>query len=160
MKAKINNQILRVQIINNNYNDHAVEVKILEGTFSGKCAIVEKADLITSKYTLKAECKKYESEDSYERSLDNSNYYRTLDFDLSVKSEDKETAEYIFDEIASYMELELKEYDFQFARCTSYGEIEDKLYLDTASVEYTHGLMVETKKAIMTAYKEAKKSLR
>lgn len=160
MKANINNKLYKVKVINSNYNNHSIEVKILEGTFAGKCAIVEKSDLVTAKYTVSAKCSKYESEDSYERSLDNSSYYRTLDFDLSVKSEDEETANYIFDKIAEYMESELKEYDFQFARCTSYGEVEDKLYLNTASIDFQHGFMAETKKAIMTSYKEVKKLLR
>jgi hypothetical protein len=160
MKANINNKLYEVKIMNSNYNDHAVEVKILEGTFSGKNTIVEKSDLVTAKYTVKAECSKYQSEDEYERSLTTSNYYRNLDFDLSITSEDEETANYIFDKITNYMESELKEYGFEFARCTGFGQIEDNLYLDTASVNYTHGLMTETKKAIMTVYKEAKKSLR
>jgi hypothetical protein len=63
MKAKINNQILRVQIMNDSYNDHAVEVKILEGTFKDKCTIVEKADLITpAKLTLNQLVKLVKSE--------------------------------------------------------------------------------------------------
>lgn len=46
MKAMINNQLLTVEIKDNNYNDHAVEVVILEGTFKGKYTIVEKKDLV------------------------------------------------------------------------------------------------------------------
>lgn len=33
--ALINNKQMEVQIINNNYNDHASEVEILEGTWKG-----------------------------------------------------------------------------------------------------------------------------
>lgn len=63
MKANINNQILRVQIMNDNYNDHSVEVKILEGTFKGKCTIVEQSDLITpAKLTLNQLVKLVKSE--------------------------------------------------------------------------------------------------
>lgn len=160
MKANINNQLLEVKVINANYNDHAVEVKILEGVFSGKCAIVEKSDLVTAKYTISFKAEKYESENEYEKTLAWSNNYRTLDFNLEIKSEDEDTANYIFDKIASYMESELKECDFQFARCTGYGDVENNQYIDTASINFVHGQMAETKKNIMTAYKEAKKSLR
>jgi hypothetical protein len=150
-------QELEVRVINSNYNDHAVEVKILEGTFSGKCAIVEKSDLVVAKYTVKAECKKYESEDSYERSLVTSNYYRTLEFELTIVSEDEQTQDYIYNAISNYMESELQEYDFQFSGCPI---IENGQYFESASVEYVHGQMAEAKKTVMTAYKEAKKSLR
>lgn len=46
MKAMINNQLLTVEVKDVNYNDHAVEVEILEGTFKGKYIIVEKKDLV------------------------------------------------------------------------------------------------------------------
>jgi hypothetical protein len=49
--------------MNDNYNDHAVEVKILEGTFKGKMTIVEKTDLITpAKMTLNQLVKLVKSE--------------------------------------------------------------------------------------------------
>jgi hypothetical protein len=49
MKAKIDNKILKVRIINNNYNDHAKEVEILEGTFMGVYTIVKNKDFIEDK---------------------------------------------------------------------------------------------------------------
>jgi hypothetical protein len=160
MKANINNQVLTIEVINSNYNNHASEVKILEGTFSGKCAIVENSDLITDKYTVSFKAEKYESENSYEKTLELSNNQRYLDFNLEIKSENEDTANYIFDKIANYIESELKsEYGFEFARCTGYDK-DYQSYVDTASINFEHGFMVETKKAIMTAYKEAKKSLK
>lgn len=53
MKAKINNNILEVRIINSNYNDHAKEIEILEGTFKGVYAIVENNDFIIEQPTKK-----------------------------------------------------------------------------------------------------------
>lgn len=50
MLANINNQIVSVKIIDNNYNDHAKEVQILEGTHKGQYAIVEDKDIIINTY--------------------------------------------------------------------------------------------------------------
>lgn len=110
-----------------------------------------------AKYTVSFNTTKYESEDKYSRELINSNYFRTLDFNLTITSEDEDTAYYIFTKISSYMEAELKEYGFEFARCTGYGEVEANQFVDTASINFEHGSMAEIKKAVMTAYKEAKK---
>lgn len=160
MKANINNQILEVEVINSNYNNHSVEVKILEGTFSGKCTIVENSDLVADKYIVSFKANKYESENAYEKTLAWSNNHRTLDFNLEIKSENEDTANYIFDKIANYMESELKsEYGFEFGRCTGYDK-DYQSYVDTASINFEHGFMAEIKKAVMTAYKEAKKSLK
>lgn len=49
MKAMINNQVLDVRMINSNYNDHAKEVEIIEGTFKGNYCIVENHDFIVEK---------------------------------------------------------------------------------------------------------------
>lgn len=49
MKARINNDVVEVKVIDSNYNEHASEVKILSGTFQGKCTIVENEDLIPEK---------------------------------------------------------------------------------------------------------------
>ncbi|OSA95764.1 UNVERIFIED_ORG: hypothetical protein B2H93_04900 [Clostridium botulinum] len=46
MKAKINNKVLRVEMVDNNYNNHASEVRVMEGTFKGRLCIVENTDLI------------------------------------------------------------------------------------------------------------------
>ncbi|WP_252225345.1 MULTISPECIES: hypothetical protein [unclassified Clostridium] len=46
MKAKIDNKVLRVEMVDSNYNDHASEVRIIEGTFNGRLCIVENTDLI------------------------------------------------------------------------------------------------------------------
>lgn len=46
--ALINNKQMEVQIINNDYNDHASEVEILEGTWKGQRVIVENKDLIVT----------------------------------------------------------------------------------------------------------------
>jgi len=53
MKAKIDNNILEVKVINSNYNDHAKEVEILEGIFKGVYAIVENHDFIIEQPTNK-----------------------------------------------------------------------------------------------------------
>ncbi len=50
MLANINNQMVSVKIIDNNYNDHAKEVQILEGTHKGQYAIVEDKDIIINTY--------------------------------------------------------------------------------------------------------------
>lgn len=49
MKAKIDNRVTEVQIINEYYNEHAVEVKIAEGLHKGNFCIVEKKDLVKEK---------------------------------------------------------------------------------------------------------------
>jgi len=51
MKARIDNRIEEVEIIDANYNDYAVEVKTIGGKFDGVYAIVEKQDLIKEKKT-------------------------------------------------------------------------------------------------------------
>lgn len=157
MKANINNQVLEIEVINSNYNNHASEVKILEGTFTGKKAIVENTDLTIDKYTVSAKCSMYQSEDSYERTLFNSDYSRSLQFELTITSENEDTQNYIFDKIANYMQSEIKECNFQFAGCPT---IESGQYWDCASIDFEHGSMTEIKKAIMATYKEAKKSLK
>jgi len=150
-------QELEVRVVNANYNDHAVEVQILEGSFKGQRTIVEKSDLVIAKYTVKAECKKYENEDSYKRTLWDSDYHRSLSFELTVTCEDEATQDYIVEKIESYMRKELKEYNFQLSGCPT---IENGQYWDCASVDFQHGFMTEIKKDIMTTYKEAKKLLK
>ena len=49
MKAKIDNKIVEVEVINPKYNDESMEVKLLEGSFKGYNAIVLKRDLIKEK---------------------------------------------------------------------------------------------------------------
>ena len=51
VKARINNKIVDVEIIDGNYNDHAKEVKVLNGTFKGKYTIVENNDFIVDTYS-------------------------------------------------------------------------------------------------------------
>ena len=48
MKAIINNKEYNVKVIDDNYNETSVEVKILDGTFAGKCAIVRVENLISN----------------------------------------------------------------------------------------------------------------
>ena len=43
--ARVNNKILKVLVVDANYNDHAVEAKILEGSFKGVPIIIENRDL-------------------------------------------------------------------------------------------------------------------
>lgn len=159
MKAKniVCGKELQVEVINTNYNEHAVEVKILEGNFTGKCAIVEKKDLVLDKHSISTKIAKYANEDSYERTLTTSDYRRSLEFELTIKCEDTNTQDYIYSIISNHMEKELDKYDFQFSTCPT---IENGEYWESASVEYTHGSMAEVKKAIMTAYKEAKALLK
>ena len=49
IKAKINNKILKVKIVDTNYNDDSVEVIIQEGTFKGRYAIILKSDIIDNR---------------------------------------------------------------------------------------------------------------
>ncbi len=52
--ALIDNKQVKVQIIDNNYNEHAAEIEILEGTWKGQRVIVEHKDLsITTPKTYK-----------------------------------------------------------------------------------------------------------
>ena len=53
MKAKIDNNIVTVKMVNANYNDHACEVQILEGTHKGNYTIVENTDIIEDVKTIK-----------------------------------------------------------------------------------------------------------
>lgn len=53
MKAKIDNNIVTVKMVNANYNDHASEVQILEGTHKGNYTIVENTDIIEEVKTIK-----------------------------------------------------------------------------------------------------------
>lgn len=53
MKAKIDNKIVTVKMINANYNDTSAEVELLEGTFQGRRAIVNKCDIIKEVKTIK-----------------------------------------------------------------------------------------------------------
>lgn len=46
MKAKIDNKVTGIVVINENYNEHAVEAKITDGIHAGMYCIVEKKDLI------------------------------------------------------------------------------------------------------------------
>ncbi|MBM7836302.1 hypothetical protein [Clostridium sardiniense] len=46
MRAKINNEILKVKVIDPEYNNYAKEVVILEGNWKGYRAIVENKDII------------------------------------------------------------------------------------------------------------------
>lgn len=50
MKAKIDNKILKVKVIDPNYNDHAKEVQILEGIHKGRLSIIENNDMIIDTY--------------------------------------------------------------------------------------------------------------
>lgn len=45
MKAVIDNNLIEIKIINPHYNDHAVEVEMLSGTWGGYRCIVEKSNL-------------------------------------------------------------------------------------------------------------------
>lgn len=49
MKVKIDNKIIKVKIINANYNENSKEIELLEGTFKGKYAIVNNKDFIIEK---------------------------------------------------------------------------------------------------------------
>lgn len=53
MKAKVNNKIVDVEIIDKNYNNESVEVELLSGTFKGCRTIVLKSDLVKEKKPFK-----------------------------------------------------------------------------------------------------------
>lgn len=50
LKAMIDNKIVKVKIIDNNYNDDSKEVQILEGTHKDKYAIINNNDIIIDTY--------------------------------------------------------------------------------------------------------------
>lgn len=50
LKAKIDNNVVSVKIIDSNYNDYAKEVIIMEGTHKGRYAIVENDNIIIDTY--------------------------------------------------------------------------------------------------------------
>lgn len=50
LKAMIDNKIVKVKIIDNNYNDDSKEVQILEGTHKDKYAIINNNDIIIDSY--------------------------------------------------------------------------------------------------------------
>jgi len=52
MKAKIDNKIVTVKMVNANYNDHACEVQIVNGQWKGNYTIVENADIIEKVKTI------------------------------------------------------------------------------------------------------------
>ncbi|WP_346938135.1 hypothetical protein [uncultured Clostridium sp.] len=53
MKAKIDNKIVTIKMVNANYNESSAEVELLEGTFQGRRAIVNKCDIIEEIKTIK-----------------------------------------------------------------------------------------------------------
>jgi DNA-binding transcriptional regulator YhcF (GntR family) len=67
MKAKIDNKILNVRIINANYNEYAVECEILEGNFKGAYTIVENTDLIKEKKNFRYYVQRTQEPDLNER---------------------------------------------------------------------------------------------
>jgi len=57
MKAKVDNRVVLVQIVNENYNEHAVEAVIQEGSHKGIYTIIEKHDLLDEKQPKKLKYK-------------------------------------------------------------------------------------------------------
>ena len=145
-------QELEVRVVNANYNDHAVEVQILEGSFKGQRTIVEKSDLVIAKYTVKAECKKYENEDSYKRTLWDSDYHRSLSFELTVTCEDEATQDYIVEKINNTEMLSCKKPDGAFYIMINISKMLGKVIDGNKinnSIDFSNALLNKEKVAII-----------
>lgn len=51
IKAKVDNNVVAVKVIDPNYSDHAIEVQMEEGIFKGAYCIVKKEDIVKKKIT-------------------------------------------------------------------------------------------------------------
>ncbi|MBS5307745.1 hypothetical protein [Clostridium sp.] len=90
MLANINNQIVSVKIIDNNYNDHAKEVQILEGAHEGRYAIVEDKDIIEQKEvkTLKSLIKLVANNIKNKEELEDNLFIELVSYDIMEVVED------------------------------------------------------------------------
>ena len=144
IKAKniITGKEINVKIINPTYDKNLVEVKIIEGKFQGKYAIVDKKDLITTtsvnnKTRAKMEISKFNSE--FDRALC-----------LTIYSENEKILDKIIDIFENRLHIE-------FTMCRL--EYECNMIGDTCYINFEYGEMTEIKKNIKDLWKEIKKEL-
>ena len=143
IKAKniITGKEINVKIINPTYNKNLVEVKIIEGKFKGKYAIVDKKDLITTtsvnnKTRAKMEISKFNNE--FDRALC-----------LTIYSENEKILDKIIDIFENRLNIEFTMCLFEY----------ENLIGDTCYIDFEYGEMTEIKKNIKDLWKEIKKEL-
>ena len=144
VKAKniITGKKVEVKVVNSVYDKNLVEVKIIEGKFKGKYAIVDKKDLITTtsvnnKTRAKMEISKFDSE--FDRALC-----------LSIYSENEEILDKIIDIFENRLNIEFTMCRFEY-ECNMIG--------DSCYIDFQYGEMTEIKKNIKDLWKEIKKEL-
>ena len=146
MKAKIDNNVWNIKIVDSNYDVDRVEVKILEGQFKGKNCIINKSDLVTK--GIKSKIVIY----SHVPSAYDKEYADDERF-LSVML--YATDEEILINLAEYIENNVSETTLDFDCIEKEGEF----YTISSGLEYEHGYMTTIKKDIKDTFKEAKKVL-
>lgn len=146
MKAKIDDNVWSVKIIDSNYDDDKIEVKILDGQFQGKNCIINKSDLITKGIKSKIEIHSHVPS-TYDKEYEDDERYSSV----ILYSTDKE----VLYSLSRYIEDNISETTLDF----DYIETEDKFYTLSSGLEYEHGYMTEIKKDIKRTFKEAKKAL-
>lgn len=118
MKAKIDNKVLRVEMVDNNYNDHASEVRILDGTFAGRLCIVENTDLIVPPTLTLAQLVKL-AKNSIEDLNDLEEHY----FTELISQEILETIEYNVSNLVKLSYNDSEEFKYNYYR-EEYRDIE------------------------------------
>ncbi len=163
MKAIINGKEVRVEIIDKNYNDTMSEVKILEGTFAGKYTTVSKEDVLTETKKTKSSARIEKSGRGREEDFENNCTHFTDDsvyYYITVKSNTKNEAENIFEDIAYRLVSELSDYNVELSCCPYSDEYDDYFqYGDALIVPFEYGSMKEIHKDIMREWKAIKKEL-
>ena len=152
MKAIINNKEYKVKIIDENYDNYngLVEVKIVEGVFAGKCAIVNETDLIKPMtvtmdiYANKVDKYAKETDWSYEPN-------RTLDVTITIQGGTKKKRDTL---LYGQVESIVNDYGYDFSRC---GSDECDSTWEQIVIEYSHGNMTAIKKELKAMFKEIKK---
>ena len=152
MKAIINNKEYKVKMIDENYDNYngLVEVKIVEGVFAGKCAIVNETDLIKP-MTVAMDI--YANKvDKYAKETDiNYDDERTLDVTITIEGGTKKTRDSL---LYGQVESIVNDYGYDFSRC---GSDENNSAWEQIVIEYSHGNMTAIKKELKAMFKEIKK---
>ena len=150
MKAKniVLGKEIEIIIIDSNYSDDCVEVKIMEGCFAGKCVIVKKEDLVKGE-KVKASLKV----SKFENDTDNEDEKRRA-LCVTVTSVDDNTLYNIIGEFER--RLNKKGLDIEFCYCP----FEDgDMVGDTCYINFKYGEMKETKEIIKGTWKELKRDM-
>ena len=152
MKAIINNKEYKVKMIDENYDNYngLVEVKIVEGVFAGKCAIVNETDLMKP-MTVAMDI--YANKvDKYAKETDiNYDDERTLDVTITIEGGTKKTRDSL---LYGQVESIVNDYGYDFSRC---GSDENNSAWEQIVIEYSHGNMTAIKKELKAMFKEIKK---